>query len=161
MEGKIPKLYKMHDVYNLAKSMGLLKTSDGYIVSEYEFSKIIHSLYFEIMSRSIREKKPYEFLYEMTVYPVQTLCTRYIPKKIVKDESGELKKVSVDVSKYGFSFAFLFLGTNKKYRGFRFKTAQKIKNIITEARESGEKFFDITLSRKDQDNTFELLKKQN
>ena len=158
MAGKIPKLCKMKDVYQYAKEKGLLKTHDGYTITEYEFSKIIHAVCFDAMQFSIENKEQVQLFGNFSIYPVQTKCTRYIPKIYVK-ENGEIKRKNLDVSKYGYSFAFLFLNTPKKYRGFRFTTADKVKKIISQKRNSGIEFMDITLAAGDKNNSGYLPKK--
>jgi len=134
----------MNDIYLHAKKMGLLKTHDGYLISKYEFSKAVHTLLESAMELSIKKREPVQLFSCFSVYPVETKCTRYIPKRFITDENKELKLTNVNVVDYGYSFAFLFMNSPKKYRGFKFTTAPKIKDMIMEQRKKGVRFFDIT-----------------
>lgn len=158
MAGKIPKLYKMKDVYLHAKEMGLLKTHDGYMISEYEFSKAVHDSLMSAMSFSIKNREQVQLFADFSVYPVQTKCTRFIPKRIVTDDEGNVKKKNLNVADYGYSFAFLFMNSPKKYRGFKFTTAPKVKAIIMEERKKGVEFLDITRAAGDRKNSSYLSK---
>lgn len=137
----------MEDVYQYAREKGMLTTPAGYIISYYEFSKIIHSTYEKAMRNSIQDKKPYELFENMICYPVTTTCTRYIPRRNRKAVENGVE-ANIDVLKRGFKFSFLFLSTIKRYRCFKFTTAKKIKNIIVGELEKGEQFLDITMNEK-------------
>lgn len=138
----------MNDVYEYAREKKMLITEDGYVISKYEFSKIVHCLYFDAIEKSIREKVPFELFKGMFCYPVTTLCTRYIPKRNRKAVENGLP-LNIDVKSSGFKFSFLFLSTPKTYRGFKFTAAKnKIKSIILDELSRGEKFLDITMNEK-------------
>ena len=132
MAGKIPRKFKMKDIYDYCRANGMLTTQDGYVLSQDEFSKIIHHYYYNGMKFSIENNEPVRLFAKNFCLPVKTLCTHYLP-------------IGIDMSKYDYRFTFLFLSCSKKFRNFRFKTAPKIKKLIMEQVKLGTEYLDITM----------------